>query len=560
MRSAAIRTARVPAHLQRARGVPPALESWLAQADLARHGLPAGAIVLVRRLGAPWAQLTSPDAGRRYAALADVLSRAARPARGESGHEAVWFSDESELLACLARDALAGVLGLRWWWRVLLPDPGLQAARQRWIDSPRELPRALVGLGPTAARAWLESWPQQDRAALVRALAQVFPLSARVQAWAVAREGHAPVGDAQGQASRGQAGDLGAGPVAWPAAQRLVVLACAIRDDAMAGLRVPVANRPGRAAAPLERPRPVRARQPLQHPSAVRGGNAAARDEARAASAGAAAVVPPGRPTGENAALMLPAPRAWGEGSAGAAQSGIVPGAVLSHAIGIAPGAGQGMPEDPPRSVTQPQAGPAPAVAVPEAPVPPVHADDLCSAAPRAFTTRFGGLLFLLNAALQIGLYGDFTQPRRAGLACSPWRFLLSAGHALGGKAFARDPLAGWLRQRVAASGAVRRPWQQRCRALLAAECQRVGLPVTGNDRAPWALLRARLVAALGLPDARRLAATLLRLPARVEDAAERIDVTLALADLPLAVRLAGLDRDAGWIPAAGCDLRFHFR
>ena len=28
---------------------------------------------------------------------------------------------------------------------------------------------------------------------------------------------------------------------------------------------------------------------------------------------------------------------------------------------------------------------------------------------------------------------------------------------------------------------------------------------------------------------------------------------------LPLAVRFAGLDRDPGWIPAAGCDVRFHF-
>jgi hypothetical protein len=37
------------------------------------------------------------------------------------------------------------------------------------------------------------------------------------------------------------------------------------------------------------------------------------------------------------------------------------------------------------------------------------------------------------------------------------------------------------------------------------------------------------------------------------------VDVHLSLADLPLAIRVAGLDRDAGWIPAAGRDLRFHF-
>jgi hypothetical protein len=52
---------------------------------------------------------------------------------------------------------------------------------------------------------------------------------------------------------------------------------------------------------------------------------------------------------------------------------------------------------------------------------------------------------------------------------------------------------------------------------------------------------------------------TLLRLPADIEDTGERIDVHMDLAGLPLPVRLAGLDRDPGWIPAAGCDVRFQF-
>ena len=51
----------------------------------------------------------------------------------------------------------------------------------------------------------------------------------------------------------------------------------------------------------------------------------------------------------------------------------------------------------------------------------------------------------------------------------------------------------------------------------------------------------------------------MLALPARLQASAERADLHFSLAGLPLAVRLAGLDRDPGWIPAAGCDLRFHF-
>ena len=71
--------------------------------------------------------------------------------------------------------------------------------------------------------------------------------------------------------------------------------------------------------------------------------------------------------------------------------------------------------------------------------------------------------------------------------------------------------------------------------------------------------LRARLALALELRDARRLAGVLLRMAAQVRVGAERIDVFFALERLPLAVRLAGLDRDPGWVPAAGRDLRFHF-
>jgi len=35
--------------------------------------------------------------------------------------------------------------------------------------------------------------------------------------------------------------------------------------------------------------------------------------------------------------------------------------------------------------------------------------------------------------------------------------------------------------------------------------------------------------------------------------------VRLSLTELPLEIRLAGLDRDPGWIPAAGRFLAFHF-
>jgi hypothetical protein len=51
----------------------------------------------------------------------------------------------------------------------------------------------------------------------------------------------------------------------------------------------------------------------------------------------------------------------------------------------------------------------------------------------------------------------------------------------------------------------------------------------------------------------------MLGLAATVHHTGERLEVFFSLAQLPLAVRLSGLDRDPGWIPVAGCDVRFHF-
>jgi hypothetical protein len=40
---------------------------------------------------------------------------------------------------------------------------------------------------------------------------------------------------------------------------------------------------------------------------------------------------------------------------------------------------------------------------------------------------------------------------------------------------------------------------------------------------------------------------------------ATHLDVFFSLADLPIAIRLSGLDRDPGWTPAAARFIAFHF-
>ncbi len=83
-------------------------------------------------------------------------------------------------------------------------------------------------------------------------------------------------------------------------------------------------------------------------------------------------------------------------------------------------------------------------------------------------------------------------------------------------------------------------------------------VPPSDELRAWWPLLRQRLSLALNLPE-REAIATCLNLSARIERRGDRVDVRFPLHHLPLAIRLAGLDRDPGWVPASGCDVRFRF-
>lgn len=71
--------------------------------------------------------------------------------------------------------------------------------------------------------------------------------------------------------------------------------------------------------------------------------------------------------------------------------------------------------------------------------------------------------------------------------------------------------------------------------------------------------VRARLGRAFGVRATGTLGRLVCEHRARVTVTATRLDVTFSLAGLPLEVRLAGLDRDPGWVPAAGRRMAFHY-
>ena len=69
----------------------------------------------------------------------------------------------------------------------------------------------------------------------------------------------------------------------------------------------------------------------------------------------------------------------------------------------------------------------------------------------------------------------------------------------------------------------------------------------------------ARLCLALDLENGEELPHILCEHLARVFVTAAHLDVVFSLDELPVEIRLAGLDRDPGWLPAAGRFIAFHF-
>jgi hypothetical protein len=115
----------------------------LASANVRPPGFPPSAVLIVQRMADP---LPGRLASRQHALLADTTWQAAaqreleerfrdaaQPIRGfvPATATAVRFADESELMACLARDIGRGRAGQHWWWRVLLHSawsPGAASA------------------------------------------------------------------------------------------------------------------------------------------------------------------------------------------------------------------------------------------------------------------------------------------------------------------------------------------------------------------------------------------------------------------------------------------------
>jgi hypothetical protein len=175
------------------------VESTFAGLDLAPSWLAPSAILCVRSLRDPRARAVSlahaaaPPRALRDA-LASELERLARvahrPARGRvaANAESVLFADRAELLACLAADWCEQSVGACWWWRALFKQtPDRNAILNALAASPEYVPGVLAHLAHTGrAQTFAVALNETDARDLLDRLAHKFATRTLADALATA--------------------------------------------------------------------------------------------------------------------------------------------------------------------------------------------------------------------------------------------------------------------------------------------------------------------------------------------------------------------------------------
>lgn len=149
--------------------------------------------------------------------------------------------------------------------------------------------------------------------------------------------------------------------------------------------------------------------------------------------------------------------------------------------------------------------------------------------------TNLGGLFYLINLAIFLEIYSDFTSPvEQFHDDLSIWDFVAIVGKEIDPET--KDPIWELLKN-------------------LADREDELSTPPWLSDLLPH--IRARLHLALGIND--DLAEVLLHHYAKITFTPTHLDVFFSLSDHPIEIRLSGLDRNPGWVPAAGRFIAFHY-
>lgn len=561
-----------------------AVEALLGTLPTSAPGAPPQSICIVRKLALSvpaYGLVCSPDAGalQRFGvaaelALQEALRGVVRPARERASSEAaaVLFADEAELLACLIRDAARGELD-RWWWRVVLA--------RRYPDWTTELTLRAYAM-PGALRILKSAGLEHALAAFVRThMPNVQDLSPQPTA-AVTASGveqmllREPGEIAEEVELKGvprrleRVSDGGS-------RQRQRVLALGAASMLSPPERLALPSRHAASIVSLEK------REELGLEHATRAALAAAQpptgsltsqsEEASLLDHALAAIstVPlgvspegapsyalersapayePGLPTPVGAGVALIDGDTCARLDAG--QRGEASPTLQPPMARDAPRLAAARSPEGPRKhyaavtgASEPSLEPALEVALPAVELDPVR-------------TRYGGVFYLVNVFLAQGMYPDFTRPVEAGFPIPLWELLMLASQRLLGARFRRDPLHPLLTrlgdEAPRGSGELDELWAVPSTIRTARHTDLSTRWVDGFVR--W--LRRELCVVLGYPPlqaAKRLAYS----EARVWVTPGEVVVAHSLDAHDVRIRLAGIDRNPGFLPSVGYCLRFTY-
>ena len=157
-----------------------------------------------------------------------------------------------------------------------------------------------------------------------------------------------------------------------------------------------------------------------------------------------------------------------------------------------------------------------------------------------AIDSDHAGIFFLLNAAIALGYYGDAFRQPESPLELSPWDFLAIASRAISAE-IEDDALWDLLAQLANREEPLRSDFVP---------------PEELNFDERLRAMREHLSLALAIESAD---AFLIRRRGSILITPAHIDISFPLLSHSIEIRMAGLDRDPGWIPAAGRYVTFHF-
>jgi hypothetical protein len=550
--------------------------------DLTPAAMNPRAILCVRALRDPLPDAIDVRAGRprqqplawesaTRAALGAMLQRAARPIDGEVplDAEAVFFADEAEMLACAARDACRGPLSWCWWWRHVFPDASFERIVEAWQRAPTYVPAAFEALTRLdAAMPWIRRLSPALAAAVLDAMLRAHALPSLADDIAAVWKEPLPKeaderarpersADPSRRFHRAAITTRGAAPPPWrgvvpvdwdqpslePCSRTFAAMCIVLRRSpwlprgssfslaVVAYLREARQSAAGGRRAAAETA--VRGERLHESPRRLDAPPAPARDAHPAASH---------TPAPPESAPRTSTVAPTGESPPRAPDASPVP-PIQRRSSGSSPDAAAAAPR------ARRRARPAdrqrlPAETDTSPPCEPPRAAGAATApdATAAIESAFAGAFFLINVALDLELYSHGVTVHED-IELGIWRFVELTARALIHEQDDEDPLWALL-------ASLADPEADPCQP-----CAGPDLPLVERDRL-LARVRARLTDLLDVEDP---GVFLVERRGRITRSPGHLDVSFSLERHPIEIRLARLDRNPGWIPAAGVHVGFHF-